>query len=153
MRRTASYLPPSRSCSRSSWRTDSSNPTRTPKGALPDPQSCRTASPQRTDPDPATARSPTRPHQLPDSATGRETHLHLLSHVHRLRHAHPPIRDPNQLVYHRLIRPLRQQRRNGVVPPIQDEQQRRRRRLPKIPQLLLVVHRVQQFLSELVRHR
>lgn len=57
-------------------------------------------------------------------------------------------------MHHRLIRPLRQQRRNRIIPPIQYQQYRGRIRAPpKIKQLVLLPNLVPDLCGQLLRQR
>jgi hypothetical protein len=85
--------------------------------------------------------------------TAQHAHLEFVPHLGHILQANSTVRDPEELVDHRLIGPLRQQRRDGVVPPIEDEQQRRRCRPPKLPQVALrVIHLRDEVLPESSSH-
>lgn len=53
-----------------------------------------------------------------------ETHFKFRPDTLRIRKTDPTIIDPNQFMYHSLIRPLTQKRCYWIVAPIKDEQQR-----------------------------
>ena len=55
---------------------------------------------------------------------GAQNELRLVLLAFLLGQQHAIVVDSNELVHHRPIRPLRQQRRHGIVGPVQDQQQR-----------------------------
>jgi len=72
---------------------------------------------------------------------GREDQLlQLLVDPWRAAQVDAVVGDADQLVHHRLVRPLAQQRRHRVVPPVDNQQQRRHIRPPERKQVRVRVH-------------
>lgn len=52
----------------------------------------------------------------------RRAYFEFWADVRDEAHVDSPVLDTEQFVHHRLIRPLREQRRHRVVPPVQNEE-------------------------------
>lgn len=71
-----------------------------------------------------------------------QTYLQLRSDVRHQTEVDAPVLDAQQFVYHCLVCPLREQRRDRVAPSVQNKEQWRYLREPEVEQLGLRLYAV-----------
>mmetsp|Transcript_21447 Transcript_21447/g.55202 ORF Transcript_21447/g.55202 Transcript_21447/m.55202 type:complete len:314 (-) Transcript_21447:240-1181(-) len=82
---------------------------------------------------------------------GEDDLAELVLHSGHLAHVYARVGDAHQLVHHRLVGPLVEERRNGILAPVDDEQQRRHLLVAEGEELRLALDRARHLLRDLLR--